>query len=94
MKNIQVIDGGDNTAYDIFQATEEEFSLIFPDGTDVEFVEDFIERVGEDVADRTLGPIWSRRVEKPAVRGIHGTLFYELLFKKKFYPNKRDSDLG
>jgi len=29
MKNIQVIDGALNAVYDIFQATDEEFSLIF-----------------------------------------------------------------
>jgi hypothetical protein len=31
MKNIQVIDGAKNSAYDIFSCTEEEFKLLFPD---------------------------------------------------------------
>ena len=35
MKNIQIIDGAENSVYDIFQATEDEFAVIFPDGTDV-----------------------------------------------------------
>jgi hypothetical protein len=32
VKNIQVIDGALNAVYDIFQATDEELSLIFPRG--------------------------------------------------------------
>jgi hypothetical protein len=92
MKNIQVIDGAMNATYDVFQATEEEFACIFPGDTDVEFVDDFIARVGEDVAGRTLEPIWSRRISKKTINGIHGTLFYDLEYKKKYYPTKKDSD--
>ncbi len=92
MKNIQVIDGAANAAYDIFQATDEEFALIFPDGTDIEFIQDFIDRVGEAVAGTVLKALWSRLQEKKSIQGLHGTLFYELEFKKPFYPNKRDSD--
>ena len=92
MKNIQIIDGGLNATYDIFQATEEEFAQIFVGDTDVEFVEDFVARVGEEIANGILKPIWSRRANKKTIHGIHGTLFYELGFKKKYYPTKRDSD--
>ena len=35
VKNIQVIDGAVNCVYDIYSATDEEFSLIFPSGTDI-----------------------------------------------------------
>lgn len=38
MKNIQVIDGATNSVYDIFSATEEQFAMIFPAGTDVAFI--------------------------------------------------------
>jgi hypothetical protein len=37
--------------------------------------------------------MWARRVLKRDTRGIHGTLFYELEWKKKYYPNKRESDI-
>lgn len=40
MKNIQVFDGAENAVYDIFVATDEEFALIFPDGTDVAFIDE------------------------------------------------------
>ena len=37
MKNILVIDGAENCAYSVFQATEAEFRLIFPeDGQDTD----------------------------------------------------------
>ena len=42
MKNIQAIDGANNCTYDVFQASDLEFSLIFPDGADIEFADDFL----------------------------------------------------
>lgn len=92
MKNIQVIDGAANCTYDIFAATNEEFEAIFPNGTNIEFIEDVVERLGEDAAGQVLEPLWSRPVAKSEVQGIHGTLFYGLLHKKQYYPNKLDSD--
>lgn len=93
MKNIQVIDGATNCAYDVFAATDEEFAMIFSGDTDVQFIVDFIGRVGEDVADKIMGPLWERVQDKKSISGIHGTLFYELDEKKRFYPNRRESDL-
>jgi hypothetical protein len=40
VKNIQIFDGADNAVYDIFAATDEEFGLIFPNGTDVAFIDE------------------------------------------------------
>jgi hypothetical protein len=91
MKNIQVIDGASNCAYDVFAATEEEFLVIFTEqGQDIQFVEDIKE--DENVRE-VLIQIWKRRLEKININGIHGTLFCELLHEKQFYPNKKDSDL-
>ncbi len=94
MKNIQVIDGANNCAYSIYQASDEAFSLIFPSvGQDIEFIEDFVERTGEKKASAILGALWKHRLAKQNVVGINGTLFFELGFKKKFYPNKQEADL-
>lgn len=38
MKNIQVIDGAQNSVYDIFSATDKEFTLTFPDATNIAFI--------------------------------------------------------
>jgi hypothetical protein len=93
MKNVQVIDGADNTKYPIYAAPEDDFDMIFPNGADLEFIEDFVDRVGEEAARKILTAMWDRPILKEDAMGIHGTLFYELAEKKrKFYPMKRFSD--
>ena len=83
MKNIQVIDGAENSAYDIFAATEEEFALIFPAGQDVAFIDEVMAREPEQQLDEAFSRIWQRRVPKRDAIGIHGLLFYELAHKKQ-----------
>jgi hypothetical protein len=95
MKNIQVIDPSDNAAYNIYAAPEADFDQIFPNGADIEFIEDLLKRLGAARARAILEPMWERRLEKPDVIGIHGTLFYHLKKQKgRIYPNKRFSDDG
>lgn len=94
MRNIQVIDGADNCAYDVFAATEEEFALIFPaDRQDVAFIDEVIAVAPREQVNGVMKALWTRPVAKPDVQGIHGTLFYELDHKKGYYPNRRDNDL-
>jgi hypothetical protein len=94
MKNIQVIDGAANTAYSIFAVTDAVFKKLFPSPRqDVEFAEDAVKRLGPE-AGVVFSSIWKRKVSKPAARGLHGTLFFELQDKKEFYPRKRESDLA
>jgi hypothetical protein len=88
MKNIQVIDGALNSTFSIFQATDEEFALFFPEpGQDIQFAEDLDPRVAE-----TLGanPIWERPIRKRDAQGIHGTLFFGLERYKNVYHDKRE----
>lgn len=47
-----------------------------------------LKRLGAHGVGRVLKNVWARRVEKPDVVGIHGTLFYELDWKKGYYPTK------
>lgn len=95
MKNIQVIDGADNSTYPIYSVSEEDFYKIFPENEqDIEFIDDFIDRVGEKVADKICSRLWKNEVNKKKADGIHGTLFYELEFKKKYYPNKKEKDMA
>ncbi|HMO75242.1 MAG TPA: hypothetical protein PKD99_14165 [Sphingopyxis sp.] len=76
MKNVQIIDGAANATFSIFQATEEEYTAIFPDGRDMELIEDLFARLGDDAAAQALNPIWNRPILKRDAVGIHGTLFY------------------
>jgi hypothetical protein len=93
MKNIQIIDSAVNCTYSLFAATDKEFNAIFPNGTDIEFIEDVIDRLGEVQVAAITEKMWKRPVKKPAAKGIHGTLFYQLLDKKRFYPTKKESEM-
>jgi len=92
MKNIQVIDGAINSVYDIFAATDEEFSLIFPEWQDVAFIDEVYGRGDSEALDRAFKAIWSRRIPKREANGIHGLLFYELEVKKVYYPTRKDEE--
>jgi hypothetical protein len=92
MKNIQVIDGANNSVYDIFVATDEEFALIFPDGHDIAFSEEVYEREDHARLNAAFTNIWTRRIPKVQAVGIHGIIFYGLEHKMKYYPTRRDEE--
>jgi hypothetical protein len=90
LRNIQIIDGADNATFSIFQANDEEFRTIFwRPGQDIELVEDYVQRVGEAEATRTLSRLWDRPIHKSDVHGIHGTLYYDYKEKAKYLPESR-----
>ncbi len=94
VKNIQIIDRAENATFSIFQATDEEFDLIFiGDQQDMEFIEDFLARVTPDVATSVLTLIWERFILKRDAQGIHGTLYYEYESRRRCLPvSKREVD--
>jgi hypothetical protein len=92
MKNIQVIDGAENTAYNIFSATDDEFDMIFPVGQDVAFIDEVMARGPQEALDAAFDRIWKRRIPKKDVIGIHGLLFYELEYKKQYHPTRKDEE--
>ncbi|WP_205586520.1 MULTISPECIES: hypothetical protein [unclassified Rhizobium] len=75
MKNILIIDCARNATFSLFQATEDEYTIVFPNGQDMETIEDLIERLGDEEAGQLLAPIWERPILKRDAMGIHGTLF-------------------
>jgi hypothetical protein len=92
MKNIQVIDGAENAVYDIFAATEEEFTFIFPANQDVAFIDEVMARGSEQKLSEVFTRIWGRRVKKFEANGVHGLLFYGHENKKQYYPTRKDED--
>jgi len=92
VKNIQVIDGAINSVYDIFQATDEEFALVFSGAQDVAFIDEVYARGDRQLLDQAFEAIWKRRIPKKDACGIHGLLFYELERKKPFYPTRKDEE--
>jgi len=95
LKNIQIIDGADNATFSVFQATDDEFALIFPgEGQDIEVIEDLIARAGDLAAGNILAPIWERPILKRDALGVHGTLFYDYSERRRHLPpSKREVDL-
>lgn len=93
MKNIQVIDGALNCTYSIYSINEDDFIKIFPSNSDVEFIDDFIDRVGENESSQVLSKLWKHQINKKKVNGIHGTLYYELDHTKKYYPTKKENEM-
>lgn len=92
MKNIQIIDGAINCVYDIFTATDEEFATIFPEGTDIAFIDEVYARENSEKLDGIFSELWRRPVPKDQAMGIHGILFYELNEKMPFYPSRKDKE--
>lgn len=93
-KNIQVIDGAQNCTYSVFKARLDDFDKLFPEnGQDIEFIKDFVKREGNKQAHIILNRLFDSPIDKKKVTGIHGTLFYELEYKRQFYPTKRESEM-
>ncbi|PSJ38855.1 hypothetical protein [Allosphingosinicella deserti] len=93
MKNVQIIDGALNATFSVFQATEEEFAAIFPNGQDIEVIEDFVDRLGDQRAGAILSQLWERPILKRDAQGIHGTLFYDWSERRDHLPStKREVD--
>jgi hypothetical protein len=90
MKNIMIVDGAENCVYDIFATPEDDFALIFPEGTDIAFIEDIERRPNAELVFEALKRTWSNRIPKREAVGIHGILFYQLYGKRKYYPTLQD----
>lgn len=87
-RNVQVIDGAANCTYEIYAVPLDVFDILFPEpGQDLEFVEDVAERLPKDKRD-ALSRLYAERLDRRSVRGIHGTLFVQLLDRKRWFPNK------
>jgi len=95
LRNIQIIDNADNATFGVFQATDDEFSQIFPAiGQDMEIAEDFVRRVGEAHANLIFNAIWERPILKRDINGIHGTLYFNYQSRRRHMPtSKREVDL-
>ena len=91
MKNIQIIDSALNCTFSIFQAEEEEFSLLFPEpDQDIQYAEDLADLPKQDEIASALKHIWERPIRKRDAHGIHGTLFYQLERYKHVFRHKRE----
>ncbi|WP_342249398.1 hypothetical protein [Sphingomonas sp. OTU376] len=89
MKNILTVDSALNATFSVFQATDEEFAILFPNGEEIEVIEDVIGRVGEAVAEEIFSRIWERPILKREAQGIHATLIYDEPSRRDYLPASR-----
>lgn len=91
MKNIQVIDGAMNSVFEIYAVSDELFSILFPNGTDVAFEVDLLKKFPQT---GRLKNSYKRRPKKKSVRGIHGTLHLNLSdCDPEYFPTRRESEV-
>jgi hypothetical protein len=94
MKNIQIIDGAINCSFSIYAVPDQVFQQLYPESQqDIEFLEDVIQRLGEQKAGELMKHTWNSRQQKCQINGIHGTLFIGMQSRKVLYPNKKEADL-
>jgi hypothetical protein len=89
MKNILIVDGAANATFSVFQATDEEFVALFPNGEEIDVIEDVVERVGDAVADEIFARVWERPILKSEAHGIHATLIYDEPSRRDYLPSSR-----
>ena len=91
MKNIQVVDGSQNSVFEIYAVSDKLFSLVFPKGTDVAFEKDLLKKFPKQ--DHRFKALYKRRLDKKSIRGIHGTLCLALSESdSKFFPTRREAE--
>jgi len=92
MKYIQVVTNDDNCTFDIFLAADEDFGLLFPQETDIAFIDEVYARNDNDMIFNALERISKNRVKKTESKGIHGILFFGNEKKKDYYPTRKDEE--
>jgi hypothetical protein len=90
VKNILVIDEALNAVDNIFAASDKEFSLIFPPGQDLAFLDQVLSRGPKPLLDAAFNRIRDRTNPKRGAMGIHGALCCELEYRKQYSPTRRD----
>ncbi len=96
MKNFLVVDGAKNSTYDVYSVGEDLFSIVFPNETDVAFLDELVRRVrllGMDEAD-FCNKLYSNPVGKKDISGLHGVLHSTGSYcEKAYFPNRMESDV-
>ncbi len=97
MKNFMVVDGARNSTFDVFEIDDAMFAVIFPDDSDVAFLDEVADRI------KTLGlgevaffnQIYSNRLDKKNINGLHGILHSTGSYcRKEYYPLRRETDIA
>jgi hypothetical protein len=93
MRNVQIMDGADNASHSVYAVSDGDLSVLFPAGTDIDFAGDLTTRIGLPEASRILSPLWGNELDQAKICGIQGTIIYELLDKRLYFPDRRSTEL-
>jgi hypothetical protein len=97
MKNFMVIDGAQNSTYDIFGIDKTTFDIVFPSNSDVAFLDEVIAKVKEIELDETsfFNNLYSNKLDKKSIKGLHGVLHFSgSPCNKKYFPTRRELDVS
>jgi hypothetical protein len=95
MKYFMVIDGAQNSTHDVFCVGNSMFEIVFPEGTDIAFLDDVTDRV------RSLGlgeidffeKLYSNLVDKKNILGLHGILHSTGSYcRKECFPTRKEAE--
>ena len=90
MKNVQIIDAAQNCTFSVFQFTEVQFALLFPNpGQDIAFADELLIYLTTAQREAAFEGVWDRPIAKSDIIGLHGTLFYEFEKRKQHFPVSR-----
>jgi hypothetical protein len=90
-KNVQIIDGAINSTFDIFIVSEDQFSVIFPEGKNIAFLDDFPDLINNEIF---WNNFYKQKAVKSEVKGIHGTLHLTGSdIDKEEFPNRKETDV-
>ncbi len=96
MKNFLVVDGAINSTFDVFSVSNSMFALVFPNGSDVAFLDEVVRRVKARGLDQRkfFDRLYSQPVKKMAIQGLHGTLHSTGSYcDKRYFPSRKEDDV-
>ena len=96
MKNFMVVDGAQNSTFDIFRVSDAMFALVFPNGTDVAFLDEVVSRIRARGLDqhKFFARLYSQPIDKKAVQGLHGILHSTCSYcDKASFPTRKEAEV-
>ena len=94
MKNIQVVDGANNSIFEVYQVSDGIFEIVFPDGNDVAFIGDVETLLEDEYSNDFWQVLYQNKVNKKEILGIHGTLHLTgSNCLKKYFPSLKEEEV-
>ena len=91
-----VIDGARNSTHNIFTISDDLFEIVFPNETDIAFLDEVTMRIESLGVDQVafFDQLYADPVKKKNVHGLHGTLHSTGSYcAKEYFPTRRESDV-